>query len=143
MPRLSPCLSYSGSLPFVFCALCFTLDARVIPFIGNTDQVLSVYALVIASFIAGSHWGQHLYLNGKWGLYLPTSSNINAIFLWISFLILPFKLLLIVFIISFLASLFIDKKLFQEKCISLEYFYTRTFVTIIVISALIISGVYV
>lgn len=141
MKRLCPYLTYSGALPFILCAICFVFDMNTVPLLGNTSQVLSVYALVITSFIAGSHWGQHLNLSDKWSLYLPLFSNINAILLWIGFLVLPFKLLLVAFIISFLALLLVDKKLLQDDLISLAYFRARCLVTAIVILALIISGV--
>jgi hypothetical protein len=142
MQKLYPYLTYAGSLPFVLCALCHLLDIRAIPLLGHVDHVLSVYALVITSFLSGSHWGQHLNLKDKWSLYLPAFSNINAVLLWISFLLLPFKLLLIPFLLSFLGFLLIDKKLLQDNLISPDYFRTRCYVTAIVISTLIVSGVY-
>ncbi len=142
MKRLYPYLTYAGALPFVLCALCMVLDIHIIPLLGPTDQVISVYALVITSFMAGTHWGQHLNVEDQWRLYLPTFSNINAVLLWISFLILTVKLLLAVFIISFLVLLLIDKKLLQAALISVDYFLTRCVVTGIVILTLVISAIY-
>ncbi|MFT7433896.1 MAG: hypothetical protein ACI9TY_001539 [Alphaproteobacteria bacterium] len=140
---LQPYLTYAGTLPFIFCALSFITNINVIPSLGDTYQVLSIYGLVIASFMAGSHWGQHLSLTDKWAVYLPTLSNSMAVILWISFLLFPFKGFLCVLMISFSTLLFIDKKLFQKNHINSDYFRTRCIATFIVISSLLISGVFV
>jgi hypothetical protein len=135
-------LSYAGTLPFILCAVCFMKDTQIIPLIGYTEKVLSGYGLVITSFLAGSHWGQHLVLSKKWVIYLPLLSNINAVLLWGCFLILPFKTLLCVFIFSLLILLGIDKKIYEEDIISYKYFKTRCLVSLIVILSLIISITY-
>jgi hypothetical protein len=140
--RLSIYLAYAGALPFLICAVLLVFNIPTIPFLGNIQQILSVYALVIAAFIAGSHWGLHLDVNDKWGIYLPKLSNLIAILLWIGFLVLPFKLLLLTFIITFLVLLGIDQKLLRHDLISTRYFHMRCLVTVIVISTLIISGIY-
>ena len=142
MIKLYPYLTYAGALPFIFCALCFITDVNVIPVLGNIEKIFSVYGLVIASFIAGAHWGQHLSLKDNWSIYLPVFSNINAGLLWISFLIFPFKILLLILGSSFLILLFIDKNLFQNGLISRNYFHTRCLVTLTVILTITISGVY-
>ncbi|MGB5445972.1 MAG: DUF3429 domain-containing protein [Psychromonas sp.] len=142
MKTISPYLTLAGTLPFVLCAYCFIAGIEVIALLGSTEQVLSVYGLVIASFMAGSHWGQHLSINNQWQRLLPAFSNINAVFLWLSFLVFSFKLFMIALIISFLGSLLIDQKLRQTKIITRTYFWTRCLVTLIVISSLIISGIY-
>jgi hypothetical protein len=142
MNKIYTYLSYAGALPFFFCALCFIGDIHILPLLGHTDKVLSGYSLVIASFMAGSHWGQHLSLIGKWGIYLPAFSNINAILLWISYIIFSFKILLFIFIVSFLVLLLIDKILFEEDLISRDYYRTRCLVSLIAVSSLIISRIY-
>ena len=135
-------LAFLGTLPFVFCAACLVFDVQTIPILGDTRNVLGIYALVITAFMAGSHWGQHLDFDSKWGDYLPITSNVIAVLVWIGFLTLPFKGSLIVFGISFLVLLWIDQKLRQNDLISLEYFRTRCLVTFIVVSTLLISGIY-
>lgn len=121
-------LAFLGTLPFVFCAACLVFDVQTIPILGDTRNVLGIYALVITAFMAGSHWGQHLDFDSKWGDYLPITSNVIAVLVWIGFLTLPFKGSLIVFGISFLVLLLIDQKLRQNDLISLEYFRTRCLV---------------
>ncbi|MBC6414277.1 MAG: DUF3429 domain-containing protein [Chromatiales bacterium] len=141
MQRLYPYLTYAGALPFVICAACFSYGITTVPWLGETKQILAIYSLVIISFMAGSHWGQHLYLGDKWKFSLPLLSNTVAIKVWIAFLILPFAALLVSFIIVFLALLAIDKKLFEHQLITAQYFRTRCWVTAIVILMLVISGI--
>jgi hypothetical protein len=136
-------LTYAGSLPFIICAGCIVFGVTTIPILGGTNSVLGAYALIITSFMAGSHWGQHTNLDGDWNFYLPIASNVIAITVWVGFLILPFNMLLFVCAISFTALLYIDKQLFWHDHISVEYFVARCHVTLIVVVALITSGVFV
>jgi hypothetical protein len=136
-------LSYTGTLPFLFCALCFIEGIQIIPFLGSIYKVMSGNGLVIASFMAGSHWGLHLRLSGKWAIYLPVFSNVNATLLWGGFIFLSFKDLLIGFILTFIVLLLIDRKLFLDGLINREYFRVRCSVSLIVISSLTLSVIYV
>lgn len=142
MKKIYPTLMYAGTLPFIFCAFCLALHWKSIPFLGTTSHILSVYGLVIASFMAGSHWGKALNMNGPSKRDILIASNINAIFLWASFLFFPFKLMLLALIISFLASLWNDKKLLQAGLINFTYFFNRCIITMIVITTLIIARIY-
>ncbi|MFT5709275.1 MAG: hypothetical protein ACI9ES_003583 [Oceanospirillaceae bacterium] len=111
------------------------------PWLGPVDNTLSVYALVIANFLAGAHWGQHLHLQGKWSRKLAILSNSLAIVLWLAFLVLSFKFLFMALAATFVILLLIDLKLLQDELISHQYFHTRSSVTAIVILSLIISGI--
>ena len=134
-------LTYAGLLPFIICSTCLALDIKVFPLLGATEKLLSIYSLVITTFMAGSHWGQHLNLDNKWSYYLPKLSNVLIIALFLGFLVLPFKLLLAAFIATLLILLVIDKKLVQHGLITKQYFHTRCLVTAIVVVTLIISGI--
>ncbi len=141
MKKLYLYLTYAGALPFIICAVCLAFEIRFIPLLGATEQVLSVYALIIATFIAGNHWGQHLDMKNKWQYYLPILSNVVVVALWFGFLVLPFSALLAIFVLVFLALLVIDQRLFRHNLITRRYFQMRCFATAIVISALVISGI--
>ena len=141
MKKLYLYLTYAGALPFIICAVCLAFDITSLPLLGATKQILSVYALIIATFIAGNHWGQHLYMKNKWQYYLPISSNVIVVPLWFAFLVLPFKPLLVIFILAFLFLLVIDQRLFQHNLITRSYFQMRCFATAIVVSALVISRI--
>lgn len=143
MQKIYPYLTYAGAIPFVFCAICLLSGVTQIPLLGSVEQVLSIYALVISTFLAGAHWGQHLQMDkGPFGLILPISSNLLAVLLWIGFLVLAFKALMIMFVAAFLSLLIIDNRLFHADLISRHYFQTRVIVSTIVIVALIISGIF-
>lgn len=139
--KLKVYLTYAGALPFGLCVVCFALHIDSVPLFGDVTHILSVYALVIVSFMAGSHWGQHLHLQSQWKRHLPIFSNAVALAMWLAFLVMSFKTLLIAFIIAFLALLLIDQKLFKHDIITEEYFRTRCVVTAIVVANLIISRI--
>lgn len=142
MKKLYPYLTYAGAIPFVICVACLSLGINELPLLGRVEEILSIYALVIVAFLAGSHWGQHLQIKGTWSRYLPIFSNIIAVALWLAFLVFPFKALLATFGASFAILLFIDRRLFQDELISRQYFQTRCIATAIVISTIIIAGIF-
>ena len=142
MKKIFSYLTYAGAMPFIFCAICLSADIQQLPLLGSIEKILSVYGLVISSFLAGAHWGQHLQLNkGVWSRSLPILSNIIAVSLWFGFLVLSFKMLMIMFVAVFVVLLIIDHRLFQIGFITSHYFQTRFFVSAIVIISLIISGI--
>lgn len=134
-------LIYAGTIPFILCSICFSAGIKSIYLLGSVDKILSAYGLVILSFLSGSHWGQHLYINRRiWGCTLQVLSNIIAVLLCFSFLVLSFKELAAIFVAAFIILLIIDHRLFQMHLISDHYFQTRCFVSAVVIISLIISG---
>ena len=142
MKKIFPYLTYAGAIPFIFCAVCLGADIQELPFLGSVKKILSVYGLVISSFLAGAHWGQHLYINKHpWSRSLPILSNTIAVLLWFGFLVLTFKMLMAMFVAAFIVLLIIDRRLFQMDLITRHYFRTRFFVSAIVIMSLIISGI--
>ena len=142
MKKIFPSLTYAGVIPFIFCAVCLGADIQELPFLGSVEKILSIYGLVISSFLAGAHWGQHLHIDkGLWSRSLPILSNIIAVLLWVGFLALSFKMLMAMFVAAFFVLLIIDHRLFQMGLITLHYFQTRFFVSAIVIISLIISGI--
>ncbi|MFT6557052.1 DUF3429 domain-containing protein [Sneathiella sp.] len=142
MKTFYPYLTLSGALPFIFCAFLLFAGVETVPVFGNTETILKTYALVIASFLTGIHWGQHLSLTGKWSRYLPVLSNTNILMLWFLYLLLPSQLMLFAFVLSYLVSLEIDRKLYQEALITPGYFKTRCLASALAILSLITSGFY-
>lgn len=142
MKKIFPYLTYAGAIPFLFSALYLSLDIQSLPLLGSIERILSIYGLVIASFLAGAHWGQHLQIpNNQWIYILPLFSNAIAIMLWLGFLMLSFKMQMALFVASFTALLIIDYRLYKIDIITRHYFHTRFIVTSIVIASLIISGI--
>lgn len=135
-------LTCAGALPFIFCSLCFVMNIDFIPVLGEVKNIFLVYSLIIASFLSGSHWGQHLSIDNKWHVYLPFISNAAAVSLWIAYLTLAFHLLIIFLITLYLLLLFIDQKLWRDKLIDTCYFKVRCSVTLIVVINMVITSIF-
>ena len=142
MKKISPYLTYAGTIPFIFCTVYLGIGIQELPLLGSAERILSVYGLVISSFLAGVHWGQHLHINGgQWSHSLPIFSNIIAVLLWFGFLAFSFRILMGMFATAFIVLLIIDYRLFQMDLMTRHYFQTRFFVSATVIISLIISGI--
>jgi len=129
-------LAYAGLVPFIACALALAADVSVIPVLGGVKHALAVYALVIASFMAGVHWGQHLGRTDAWAMYLAGASNLVAIAIWLLYLLLSLDQLLLMLGAAFIVLLWIDRRLFKLGCIAGRYFRTRCRVTLVVLLTL-------
>ena len=143
MKKPSPYLTFAGAIPFVVCAIFITMGIDAIRVLGETEHVLSIYGLVIASFMAGAHWGNHLGLadDDIWAVKLPVFSNIIALGLWLGFLSLSTVDFIWLLVVGFIAMLVIDYGLYHAQIISPDYFRVRSYVTLIVVISLIISAV--
>ena len=142
MKKPSPYLTFAGAIPFVACAILLVMGISDIPILGATADVLSAYGLVIASFMAGSQWGNHLSLadDDKWAIRLPLVSNVIAIVLWLGFLMLPVVGFIWLLVIGFASMLMIDYGLNRARIITPDYFKVRTYVTAIVVVSLIVAA---
>ena len=134
-------LTYAGSLPFILCTLFLFNGLQTLPYFGDTAKVLKVYGLVIASFMAGVHWGQYLAGRVEFPINLPIISNVIAIFVWASFLMFPIRWYLVSLILVFIILLLIDFFLWRRKQLSRFYFWSRVVVTITVLLSLVISSI--
>jgi len=134
-------LAYLGAVPFVGTALLMGMGINAIPFVGLLFPAVSIYALIIAIFMAGSHWGQQLNFSDKWRFKVQWVTNIQAVGLWLSYLWLNDSWLMLMLITSFLVSLWLDQQLRQAQLIDESYWQTRLKVTIIVVLSLILIGI--
>ena len=132
-------LTYAGCLPFLICMFFLINGVNHVPYLGDTTRILQVYSLVIASFMAGVHWGQYLGLVEENSIYLPIFSNIIALVIWILFLVIPVYWYLISLIFIFVLILLIDVKLVKAKQLSPLYYRSRVIVTITVTITLVLS----
>lgn len=143
MRKPSPYLTFAGTIPFILCAVFITLGVDAIRVLGKTDEVLAVYGLVIATFMAGAQWGNHLSLadDNPWVVRLPILSNIIALGLWLGFLSLSTVGFIWLLIVSFISLLIIDYGLNNARIIDDKYFTVRKYVTLIVVVSLIVAVV--
>ena len=142
MKKPSPYLTFAGAIPFVACAFLLMIDVVTVPVLGSVVDILSAYGLVIASFMAGAHWGNHLDLadDNKWAIRLPLYSNVIALGLWLGFLILSPSSFIWLLVIGFISLLVIDYSLHRAQIISHAYFKVRQYVTAIVVISLVIAA---
>ncbi|MGE6407385.1 MULTISPECIES: DUF3429 domain-containing protein [unclassified Psychrobacter] len=142
MKKPSPYLTFAGAIPFVACAFLLMMNVVTVPILGSVVDILSAYGLVIASFMAGAHWGNHLDLadDNKWAIRLPLYSNVIALGLWLGFLILSPSSFIWLLVIGFISLLVIDYSLHRAQIISHAYFKVRQYVTAIVVISLVIAA---
>ena len=142
MKKPSPYLTFAGAIPFVACAFLLMIDVVTVPMLGSVVDVLSAYGLMIGSFMAGAHWGNHLDLadDNKWAIRLPLYSNVIALGLWLGFLILSPSSFIWLLVIGFISLLVIDYSLHRAQIISHAYFKVRQYVTAIVVISLVIAA---
>ncbi len=142
MKKPSPYLTFAGATPFVACAFLLMVDVVTVPMLGSVVDILSAYGLVIASFMAGAHWGNHLDLadDNKWAIRLPLYSNVIALGLWLGFLILSASSFIWLLVVGYISLLVIDYSLHRAQIISDVYFKIRQYVTAIVVVSLVIAA---
>ncbi|MGE6440203.1 DUF3429 domain-containing protein [Psychrobacter sp. NPDC078409] len=142
MKKPSPYLTFAGAIPFVACAFLLMIDVVTVPMLGSVVDILSAYGLVIASFMAGAHWGNHLDLadDNKWAIRLPLYSNVIALCLWLGFLILSASSFIWLLVVGYISLLVIDYSLHRAQIISDVYFKIRQYVTAIVVVSLVIAA---
>lgn len=115
------------------------LDITTLPIVGNITDCIAAYGLVIVSFLAGIHWGHELSLGYvKLGLFI--SSNIIAVAVWASWLLLSPQLFIAILVLPLVVLLYIDFTLYLKKIISRNYFSSRMIITIVVIASLILAS---
>ncbi|WP_352310105.1 DUF3429 domain-containing protein [Psychrobacter sp. W2-37-MNA-CIBAN-0211] len=142
MKKPSPYLTFAGTIPFIACAFLLMVEVVTVPILGSVANILSAYGLVIASFMAGAHWGNHLNLadDHKWAVKLPIYSNAIALGLWLGFLSLSTSSFIWLLVIGFISLLVIDYSLHRAQIISHAYFKIRQYVTAIVVMSLVVAA---
>ncbi len=136
---LNRLLPFAGAIPFVFGAILLVLGIDRLWLIGETTIWLGAYGAVIASFMAGVHWGQHLSLSGRFKQLLPLSSNAAALLTWFSWVWLSFTAFLVILALVFALLALIDVALKREGVITAEYLETRLIVSMLVIISLLVA----
>ena len=124
-----------GSIPFIFfMALSFfSLDNF---FNYSINYLVSIYSIIIISFISGTHWG--IFLNNKIPINLFASSNIVTITVYFSFLTLDNFYFTLISIISFTSLLLFDFYIYKQAITLIDYFVIRFLVSMIVIFSLLV-----
>lgn len=136
-----PYLTLAGTLPFVIPAILLLLGHTQLPIVGNLSQVMSIYGIVIACFMAGSYWGLHLNREDGWALYLPALSNGVALLVFFAFVLMPSVAFGYVLIAAFVLMLLLDVELKMRGMISRNYLLWRMIATVLVVASLVVLAV--
>lgn len=130
-------LTYLGAIPFLVAALCSLLGVNELPYLGATQPLLFSYATLIASFMAGTHWGYVVRSNSTFNLIL-FASVITVLILWIlwsSSRTVTYPLFLVPI---YLLLLGLDYLLLKYNYEERFYFKMRTGITSLVILSLLV-----
>lgn len=129
-------LTYAGSIPFLFGAVFLKIGVAGQNLSFDIQNLLSVYGLVIGSFMAGTLWGQQVNTHNVWQNYLFICSNVIALALWMAFLFFSFTNLMIVYAFAFVVLLLVDYQFRRSGISNGVYFKLRFRVTLIVVLAI-------
>ena len=133
-------VTYAGTLPFLACVLMLYTGINELGLLGDINQLASIYALIIVSFIAGIHLGTYLFYNTQTPKFLFIVSNIVAALVWLTALSTSSFITFLIPCLAFTYLLFVDYLLRREKFISLTYFSSRVIVTLISVIALLFTA---
>lgn len=132
-------LTYAGSVPFVACALLPYAGITTLGPLGAWHEVMILYGLAIASFLAGTHWAFELERPGAYPVSLFVVSNVIVLATWIGSLLGPVWFALAVQCAAFITLLVVDGVVAARNGITAEYWHLRQRITAIVLAALILG----
>ena len=138
MPRLVAILTYAGLLPLLICAVAPYTGIAALPVLGAYDTIAASYAVIIAGFMAGTHWGlglDHYRTSGR-GLFLVSTALV--LLAWLGWLVLPVLWVLAGLIPVFAVLLAIDHRLYMLSIIAPGYYTLRLHVTGLIVLLLIL-----
>ncbi len=99
------------------------------------------YGAVIASFLAGLHWGLYLQKSMSTALNLFISSNVLTVFSWASLLIPKPLVQYSIQILCFLLLLLIDRRLYRDDVIAEWFYKLRINATAVVVTSLVLMAI--
>jgi hypothetical protein len=128
---LAQILTYSGILPFLCAAIIPVIQPDFLTL--DYNDIILTYGAVIASFIAGIHWGVYMFKDTQINLFIH--SNIAALMAWFAAVVaIPGSAGILIVCFSYL--LFIDKQLAKVNVIEPWYMRMRIIASTLVILAL-------
>lgn len=134
-------LAFAGLIPFVAATALLLGGVQSLPLLGPVDRLLSSYALLIVSFMAGTHWGMAI-ARAKAAhvpLYLP--SNLVALTAWFAYLLAPLAAQLVIDAGALLVLLVIEHRIAAAVAMDDEYVRLRTQVSTVAVAAVLTASV--
>lgn len=138
--RLYRVLAWAGTVPFILCAALSAAGNVPVPRLGDPDALAASYGVLIAAFLAGSHWGLAFGAGAKSRSTLLLATNAVTLVVWFAFLLLPHPVSLVVLAAAFAALLAADRRFRAEGIVTPGYAATRRNVTLTVVAALLVSA---
>lgn len=129
-------LIFLGSIPFVFFSFLRIISLEEF-FYFDINYILSIYSLLIISFICGSHWGLFL-TNNTLKINLFFLSNFFTILSFFGILFLKVNYFFLLQILILIILLLIDFYIYRQNITQLKYIYSRIIITTLVVICLVI-----
>ena len=143
--KLQHALTYAGTLPFIAGALLGSKSPSWWHLKQTPTGMLSLYSILILTFLAGSYWGisatsnvsDHTHSGTKSLLIL--CSNIITLLVWLVFCQFPHRTVLQCSVAGILVLLGLDCWIYRRNLCSKSYFQMRCNATLIVTLSLLIT----
>ena len=134
-------LTWAGLLPFVVGAVLLLLPSLILSLgvdLAVVSRLFTSYAIAIASFMAGTHWGAVLASQSaqtiRWPLIV---SNVQLLILWWVFALCDGSTQLGMVAVSLLISLWVDRDYRLVGLLSPRYYRHRLAVTGVVVGLIV------
>jgi len=129
---LAQILTYSGTLPLVFCAGAAACGIQGI----NPGWLALTYGAIIISFLSGIHWAVYMFFSDRCPCNLLLTSNITALLALLTLLLEKGRIAYILQSLCFLYLLTLDLKLYNAAILPHWFYSLRRNATAIVILSL-------
>lgn len=133
-------LAWAGVLPFAACAALSLAGIERVPQVASVAGIAASYGLLIAAFMAGTHWGVALRLPGGPPAIVLVASNAVALAAWFAFLLAPLRAGLLVLAFAFVVLYLVDRNLAGRDGVGAAYLALRRNVTAVVVAALLLTA---
>ena len=133
---LHAALAWAGALPFLVLLALSLARVDALPAAGAVDAITASYALVIVSFMAGTHWGLAVAHLRERPNRLLLASNAITLAAWGAWLLLEPLAALAVAAGAFALLVVVDYRLRERRLIDADYLALRRNVSLLVIALL-------
>lgn len=137
---LATSLTLLGVLPFLFSLFFFYINHNIFLTASQVQNLVASYAVIIAVFLSGAHWGQALLSARKDIWWLLIFSNMMTLLAWLGLFCLSFQALMFLMCMQFVLLLLVDIGLFKKSIIHLYYIILRISITILVVCSCFLLG---
>ena len=125
---ISRLLMVAGLIPFLFGTIAVVIDLEGWGPIDSLPLALALYALAIASFMCGIHWGIAQTRSDQSKLLVH--SNVMVVLLWVLLIVFgDSTLFYAVLVLVFLKQYLVDRQLVAEGVLNEKYLSDRLVVT--------------